>query len=320
MTSLNEQDRNRLVEEIKELRKKKNAVILAHYYQDSDIQDLADFVGDSLQLAQQAAKTDADIIVFCGVHFMDESAAILSPDKVVLLPDINAGCPMADMIDAEMLREEKEKIPGIRVVCYVNSTAEVKAESDVCCTSSNAENIVKALPEGEVLFVPDGNLGRYVAEKTGRKLHFWPGFCPTHHNLRKEDIMQKRAEYPQAKVLVHPECREEVWREADFVGSTAGIIRYAQQSDEQEFIIGTECGILHQLKKGCPDKFFYLASDRMLCPNMKKITLQKVRDSLHSLSPQITVSEEIRNKAIHSLEQMLSLSKNNDCRRVLNEA
>lgn len=309
MSSLTEQDRNQLIEEIKELKTKKNAVILAHYYQDGDIQDLADFVGDSLQLAQQAAKTEADVIVFCGVHFMAESAAILSPEKVVLLPDVNAGCPMADMIDAELLREEKKKIPGVMVVCYVNSTAEVKAESNVCCTSSNAESIIKALPEGEILFVPDGNLGRYVAAKTGRKLHFWPGFCPTHHNLRIENIIQKRAEYPQAKVLVHPECREEVWREADYVGSTAGIIRYAQQSDEQEFIIGTECGILHQLRKSCPDKVFHLASEVMLCPNMKKITLQKIRDSLYSLSPQITVSEDIRNKAIHSLEQMLSLSK-----------
>ncbi|ADY54592.1 quinolinate synthetase A [Syntrophobotulus glycolicus DSM 8271] len=309
MASLTEENKNRIIEEIRELKKSRNAVILAHYYQEGEIQDLADFVGDSLQLAQQAAKTEADVIVFCGVHFMAESAAILSPEKIVLLPDEKAGCPMADMIDAQMLREEKERIPGVKVVCYVNSSAEVKAESDVCCTSSNAEKIIKAVPEEEILFVPDGNLGKYIAAQTGKRLHFWPGFCPTHHNLRREDILQKRAEYPQAEVLVHPECREEVWREADYVGSTAGIIRYARESDSKEFIIGTECGILHQLQKGCPDKVFYLASRVLLCPNMKKITLQKVRDSLYGLSPRITVSEEIANKAIHALEQMLSLSK-----------
>lgn len=298
-----------LIEEINKLRNERNAVILAHYYQPGEIQDLADFVGDSLQLARQAAETKADVIVFCGVHFMAESAAILSPDKIVLLPEKDAGCPMADMVDAETLREEKAKIPGVQVVCYVNSSAEVKAESDICCTSSNAEKIVQSLPdrEREILFVPDGNLGRYVSAKTGRSMHFWPGFCPTHHRLEKEEILVQRKAHPQAKVLVHPECKEEVWKEADYVGSTAGIIKYAQNSDNQEFVIGTEQGILHQLKKCCPDKKFYMASEDMICPNMKKTSLEKVRDSLRSLSPQITVSPEIREKAINSLERMLKI-------------
>lgn len=302
------EEMSQLIKEITALRKDRNAVILAHYYQPGEIQDIADFVGDSLQLAQQAAKTDADVIVFCGVHFMAESAAILSPEKIVLLPEETAGCPMADMADAEKLREEKAKLPGFKVVCYVNSSAEVKAESDICCTSSNAEKIVQSLGGGDILFVPDSNLGRYAAAMTGCSMKFWPGFCPTHHNLRKEDILSKRQTHPKAKVLVHPECREEVWREADFVGSTAGIIKYVQNSDDREFIIGTECGILHQLKKCCPDKQFYMASENMICSDMKKITLEKVRYSLKNLSPRISVPEEIREKAVHSLERMLAAS------------
>ena len=298
-----------LIAEIKELRKEKNAIILAHYYQPNEVQDIADFVGDSLQLAQKAAATEADVIVFCGVHFMAESAAILSPDKIVLLPDINAGCPMADMVDAEELREEKAKHPGTKVVCYVNSSAEVKAESDICCTSSNAQKVVDSLLNEDILFVPDENLGKFVAAKANKKIKYWPGFCPTHHRLGKEDVLKARAENPEAKVLVHPECREEVWKAADYVGSTAGIIKCAESSPDKEFIIGTECGILHELQKRCPDKKFYMASDDMRCPNMKKTSLQKVRDALRNLSPQITVPEEIRLKAIGALERMLTVSK-----------
>ncbi len=300
---------HQLIAEIKDLRKEKNAIILAHYYQPGEIQDIADFVGDSLQLAQKAAATDADVIVFCGVHFMAESAAILSPDKIVLLPEVDAGCPMADMVDAESLREEKAKFPGVKVVCYVNSSAEVKAESDICCTSSNAQKVVESLSDQEILFVPDENLGRYVAAKTNRKISYWPGFCPTHHRLKKEDVLKRRAENPLAEVLVHPECREEVWQEADYVGSTAGIIKYAESSPNKEFFIGTECGILHELQKRCPDKNFYMASDDMQCPNMKKTSLLKVRNALRDLSPQIKVPEDIRQKAIGALERMLMVSK-----------
>lgn len=291
------------------MREEKNAIILAHYYQPSEIQDIADFVGDSLQLAQKAAATEADVIVFCGVHFMAESAAILSPDKIVLLPEINAGCPMADMVDAESLREEKAKNPGMKVICYVNSSAEVKAESDICCTSSNAQKVVESLSDQEILFVPDENLGRYIAAKANRKINYWQGFCPTHHRLNKEQVLKRRQENPEAKVLVHPECREEVWQEADYVGSTAGIIKYAESSPNKEFIIGTECGILHELQRRCPDKIFHMASEDMSCPNMKKTSLLKVRDALRNLSPQITVPEEIRQKAIGALEKMLTVSK-----------
>jgi quinolinate synthase len=301
------ESKKQLIEEINQLRQQKNAIILAHYYQPDEIQDIADFVGDSLQLAQQAANTDAEVIVFCGVHFMAESASILSPEKIVLLPEPEAGCPMADMINAEELIEEKKKYPGVKVVCYVNSSAEVKAESDICCTSSNAEKVVASLEGQDILFVPDGNLGRYVAAKTNRKIIPWPGFCPTHHRVSKEDVLQSRKLHPDAKVLVHPECREEVWQEADYVGSTSGIIKYAENSSAKKFIIGTECGILHQLQKRCPDKEFHLIAKHMLCPNMKKNSLQKVRDCLLTLSPRITVTEEVREKAIAALEKMLTV-------------
>jgi quinolinate synthase len=305
---MNNEHRNQLIVEINSLRKEKNAIILAHYYQPAEIQDIADFVGDSLQLSQKAAATEAEVIVFCGVHFMAESAAILSPDKIVLLPEASAGCPMADMVDAGDLRKEKANLPGVKVVCYVNSSAEVKAESDICCTSSNAEKVVNSLGDEDILFVPDANLGGYIAGKIKRPLKVWPGFCPTHHRLNKEDVLKSRREYPNAEVLVHPECREEVWQEADYVGSTAGIIKYAENSAGQEFIIGTECGILHELQKKCPDKKFYLLSDQAICPNMKKSSLQKVRDCLVNLSPRVTVSQEIREKAIGALERMLAVT------------
>jgi quinolinate synthase len=305
---MNAERTSQLIEEIQILRRERNAVILAHYYQPAEVQDIADFVGDSLQLAQQAAATKADVIVFCGVHFMAESAAILSPAKIVLLPEQTAGCPMADMIDAEDLRAEKAKFPGIKVVCYVNSSAEVKAESDICCTSSNAEKVVQSLAGEDILFVPDANLGKYIAAKSSRPLKVWEGFCPTHHRLSKQDVLSSRQKHPGAKILVHPECREEVWREADYVGSTAGIIKYAENSPDQEFIIGTECGIIHELEKRCPGKKFYLLAENVLCPNMKKTSLLKVRDSLRTLSPQVTVPREIREKAVGALERMLAIT------------
>jgi quinolinate synthase len=304
---MNEELFQTLAEEIKVLKKARKAVILAHYYQRPEIQDIADFVGDSLQLSQQAAKTDAEVIVFCGVHFMAESAAILSPDKVVILPEPKAGCPMADMVDAEGLRAYKKRVPGVKVVCYVNSSAEVKAESDICCTSSNAVKVVQSLQGQDILFIPDENLGRYVAQILGRTLQFWPGYCKTHDRLTKEDILKARKEHPLAKVIVHPECREEICQEADYIGSTAGLIAYAQNSEQQEFIVGTESGILHRLHQVCPDKEFYLASERLVCPNMKLTTLAKVRDALIALSPRITVKEEIRVKAKEALDRMLAL-------------
>lgn len=296
-----------LVEEIELLKQERKAIILAHYYQRPEVQDIADFVGDSLQLSQQAANTDAEVIVFCGVHFMAESAALLSPDKVVILPEVNAGCPMADMVDADGLRAYKKRVPGIKVVCYVNSSAEVKAESDICCTSSNAVKVVQSLAGEDILFIPDENLGRYVANIVGRSIQLWPGYCKTHDRLTKADIEAAKKEHPLAKVIVHPECREEICQEADYVGSTAGLISYAKNSANKEFIVGTESGILHQLHKVCPEKNFYLASERLICPNMKMTTLEKVRDGLKSLSPRITVREEIRVKAKAALERMLAL-------------
>jgi len=296
-----------LASEVEVLKRERKAVILAHYYQRPEIQDIADFVGDSLQLSQQAAKTDAEVIVFCGVHFMAESAAILAPDKIVLLPEPKAGCPMADMVDAEGLRAYKKRIPGVKVVCYVNSSAEVKAESDICCTSSNAVKVVQSLQGEEILFVPDENLGRYAAQILGRSLKLWPGYCKTHDRLKKEDILKARKEYPLAEVIIHPECREDVCQEADYIGSTAGLISYAQNSKSLSFIVGTESGILHRLQQVCPDKEFHLASERLVCPNMKLTTLIKVRDSLLGLSPRITVKEEIRVKAKQSLDRMLEL-------------
>lgn len=296
-----------LAGEIEVLRKDRKAVILAHYYQRPEVQDIADFVGDSLQLSQTAAMTDAEVIVFCGVHFMAESAAILSPNKIVLLPEVKAGCPMADMVDAEGLRAYKKRVPGVQVVCYVNTSAEVKAESDICCTSSNAVKVLQSLEGNDILFIPDENLGRYAANIIERPIELWPGYCKTHDRLTKEDILMAREKHPLAKVIVHPECREDICQEADYIGSTAGLITYAQNSENQEFIVGTESGILHRLHQSCPDKEFYLASDRLTCPNMKSTTLAKVKEALKTLSPRITVKEEIRIRAKKSLDRMLAL-------------
>jgi quinolinate synthase len=296
-----------LAGEIEALKKDRKAIILAHYYQRPEVQDIADFVGDSLQLSQLAAKTDSEVIVFCGVHFMAESAAILSPDKIVLLPELNAGCPMADMVDAEALRAYKKRVPGVQVVSYVNTSAEVKAESDICCTSANAVKVVESLKGKDILFVPDENLGRYAANILKRPMELWPGYCKTHDRLSKEDILKARQEHPLAKLIVHPECREDICQEADYIGSTAGLINYAQNSENKEFIVGTESGILHRLHQVCPDKEFYLASERLVCPNMKSTTLAKVRDALIALSPRVTVKEGIRVRAKEALDRMLAL-------------
>ncbi len=293
--------------EIRRLAKERNAVILAHNYQRGEVQDVADFVGDSLELSQKAAATDAETIVFCGVHFMAETAAILSPERTVLLPDVHAGCPMADMITADRLREKKREMPKAAVVCYVNSSAEVKAESDVCCTSANAVKVIESLPAGEVLFVPDQYLGSYIATQTGRAMTLWPGYCPTHVKIRSEDVIQRKKEHPGARALVHPECRPEVIELADEVLSTSGICRYARESDDDEIIIGTEVGIIYRLEKENPGKTFIPLSARAVCPNMKRITLEKVLWSLRETSGRVTVPEAIRVKAKRAVDRMLEI-------------
>ena len=299
----------KLVEDILRLKEQRKAIILAHNYQLGEVQDIADFVGDSLELSQKAAGTDAEVIVFCGVHFMAETASILCPAKTVLLPDINAGCPMANMVTAEKLRERKRELPGVTVVCYVNSTAEVKAESDICCTSANAVKVIESLDDKEILFVPDQYLGYYVSTRTGRKMHLWPGFCPTHIRIRPEDISRLKREYPQAKVIVHPECRPEVTALADEVLSTGGICRFAKQTEATEIIVGTEIGIIHRLRKENPGKKFIPASEQAVCPNMKLITLEKILWSLEEMAPEIKVSEETRLKAKAAVDKMLEIGR-----------
>jgi quinolinate synthase len=302
------EDRNaKLKEEILHLKKERKAIILAHNYQLGEVQDIADFVGDSLELSQKAAEADAEVIVFCGVRFMAETASILCPEKKVLLPDINAGCPMADMITAEGLRQKKREHPGAIVVCYVNSPAEVKAESDICCTSANAVRVVEKLDAPEILFVPDQYLGHYVSTKTDKKIALWPGFCPTHVRIQPEHIVQVRQEYPQAKVVVHPECRPEVIDLADEVFSTGGLCKYANRSEVKEVIVGTEIGIIHRLRKENPGKRFIPISEQAICPNMKLITLEKVLSSLDEMAPEVKVSEKVRIKAKASVDRMLEI-------------
>ena len=298
-----------VVEKIQRLKKERNAVILAHNYQIGDVQDIADFTGDSLGLSQQAAKTDADVIVFCGVLFMAETAAILSPDKTVLLPELNAGCPMADMITAEQLREKKKEYSGSTVVCYVNSTAAVKAECDVCCTSSNAIKIVEQIDDDPpILFAPDKYLGMYTASKTKKNLIFWEGYCPTHMKISAEDLIALKKEHPEAETMVHPECRPEVIAQADAALSTGGILKRARESKAKEFIVGTEIGILHPLRKQNPDKVFYPATKKAVCPNMKSITLEKVLWALEDMKHRITVPPDIRERAVKAVDRMLKLS------------
>ena len=278
-----------LTEKILKLKKKRNAVILAHNYQLGEIQDIADFVGDSLDLSQNAAKTDASVIVFCGVHFMAETASILCPDKAVLLPDEHAGCPMANMITAPQLRARKKERPKATVVCYINSSAAVKAESYICCTSANAAGVVESVDAKEIIFVPDQYLGHYISTKTGKKMILWPGFCPTHARIMPEYIFKLRHENPEAKVVVHPECRPDVIALADEVLSTSGMIRFARREDVQEMIVGTEMGIIYRLKKENPGKKFIPVSEQAICPNMKLITLEKILWSLEEMAPEVKV-------------------------------
>jgi quinolinate synthase len=300
---------NKLKEKISQLKEQKKAIILAHNYQLGEVQDAADFVGDSLELSQKAAQTKAEVIVFCGVHFMAETASILCPDKLVLLPDLNAGCPMADMITAEKLRQKKKEHPKAAVVCYINSSAAVKAEVDVCCTSANAVKIVESIKAEEILFVPDQYLGQYVAAKTGKKMIFWPGYCPTHARILPDHIKKLKQDYPLAKVVVHPECRPEVIALADEVLSTGGLCRYAQTSQAKEIIVGTEIGIIHRLRKENPDKRFIPVSEQAVCPNMKLITLEKIIYSLEEMVFEVKVSPEIRVSAIAAVNKMLAVGR-----------
>ncbi len=297
-----------LVERIASLKADRNAVILAHNYTLGEVQDVADFVGDSLELAQKASTTAADVIVFCGVHFMAETAAILNPGKTVLMPDPAAGCPMANMITPKELDARLEELPDVKVVAYVNSTAAIKAKSDICCTSANAVKVVRSLGDVAVLFVPDQYLGLYVQTQLGRKLHLWPGFCPTHRRIRPRDVMEAKALHPEAKVVVHPECIPEVIALSDHVGSTSGILRYCRESQAREFIIGTESGILHRLKKENPGKEFFLASDLAECSNMKLTTLEKIFWCLRDMEYEIKVPPDIAERARVPIARMLEVA------------
>lgn len=293
--------------EILDLKRERNAIILAHNYQIDEVQDIADFVGDSLELSRTAATAEGDVIVFCGVDFMAETAAILSPQKTVLLPAGEACCPMAEMISGEDVRLLRKSFPNAAVVAYVNTSAEVKAESDICCTSSNAVRVVNSLEQDQILFLPDRNLGRYVARFSEKKIHSWEGFCLVHDQYSPEDVAEARRHHPGAELLVHPECRPEVIDLADQVFSTSGMIRHACKGEGQEYIIGTEVGILHRLERLCPEKRCYPLSPRAICANMKKTTLERIYRSLERMSPRITVEERIASRARVAIERMLAV-------------
>jgi quinolinate synthase len=297
-----------IVEEIRKLQAARKAIILAHNYQPAEIQELADFTGDSLELARKAAGVSEEVVVFCGVHFMAETAAILNPNKTVLLPTPDAGCPMADMITGQQLRDLKAKHPGAKVLCYVNSTAEIKAESDCCVTSSNALAIARSFPaEQKIIFVPDQHLGSWTAEQLGRSFILWPGFCPTHARMTDRQIALAREAHPGAPVLVHPECPKVVRDIADQVLSTGGMCRYVKGRPEPVFLIGTETGILHRLQKENPEKQFFPILESAVCPNMKKTTLEKVLWSLKENQTVVRVEEPIASRARKSIEAMLAV-------------
>ena len=296
-------------EEIERLKRERNAVILAHNYCRGEVQDLADFTGDSLELARRATKVEADVIVFCGVYFMAETAAILNPAKTVLIPDPSAGCPMADMITGEQLRRLKAQHPGAVAVCYVNSTAEVKAECDLCVTSGNAERVMATVPrDREILFVPDRHLGSHVSGLEGRSYVLWPGYCPTHARLTAKAIADARVAHPGAPVIVHPECTKEVRDAADERLSTGGMCRYARESAAQTILVGTEVGILHRLRKENPGKTFVPVSEALVCPNMKKTTVENLAAALREMKTRVTVPEEIARRAKRAIDAMLAIA------------
>lgn len=299
-----------IISRIQELKRKRNAVILVHNYQTAEVQDIADFLGDSLDLSRTAAQTKADVIVFCGVHFMAETASILCPDKKILLPDIHAGCPMAEMITVDQVEELKRQHPKALVVSYINTTADVKTVTDICCTSANAVAVVNAAPADEIIFIPDRNLGSYVASQTKKKVILANGFCPTHQRILPEDIERSRREHPGAEVVVHPECRPEVVAMADKVASTSGMCHYARETKSAEIIVGTEVGIIHRLQKENPGKKFYPATTKALCDNMKKTNLDKVLWALEDMQYEVSVPDEVRAKARNAIDKMLEYSRN----------
>jgi quinolinate synthase len=303
-----------LFEEIRKLKKEKNAVILAHYYQDSDIQDIADFVGDSLQLSQEAARTKADMIAFAGVHFMAETAKILSPQKKVVIPDLKAGCSLSDSCPAPVFAKFKEKFPDHIVVSYVNCTAELKTLTDICCTSSNAKHIINSIPKDKgIIFAPDKNLGAYLEKETGRKMILWNGACMVHEIFSHEKIVKLKHQHPEAKIIAHPECEEIVLKLADYIGSTSGLLKFVQQDSCQTFIVATEAGILHQMHKACPEKVFIPAPPNNLCacnecPHMKRNTLEKLYLCMKYELPEVTLSEQVIRDARSSIDRMLDIS------------
>ena len=297
----------KIIQKIKDLKKQRNAVILVHNYQKQEIQEIADFIGDSLGLSREAANTNADVIVFCGVHFMAETASILNPNKKVLLPDLSSGCPMADMITKEQLIQFKKENPQATVVTYINSTAEVKAETDICCTSSNAINIVKSIKNDKIIFCPDRNLGSYVQKVLNKKLILWNGYCPTHMRILPEYVIKQKEKHPNALFLAHPECQPATIDLADEVLSTTGILNYVAKSDKDEFIIGTENEITFMLQRKYPNKKFYTVTDLAVCPNMKKNSLEKVLYVLQEMKNEIKVPQEIGQKAIIPIQRMLEI-------------
>ncbi len=296
-----------VLNKINELKKKINAVILAHNYQTREVQDIADFTGDSLELSRKAADTEAEVIIFCGVDFMAETAKVLSPDKKVILPVRDATCPMANMVAAEKLRELKKKHPGVPVVAYVNTTAEVKAESDVCCTSSNAVKVVESLDDDKIIFVPDQNLGHYVSTKVDKDIILWPGYCFVHNSITEDDVKKSKEKNPDALFMAHPECRPEVLRQADFVTSTGQMFGVVEKNPNRTFIVGTEEGMFYPLKKRVPSVKLVPVTNHLICRNMKKITVDDVISSMESLSPEIEVSGNIIKKAYIALERMLEI-------------
>ena len=302
-----------ITEKINKLKREKNAVILAHCYQNAEIDEVADYVGDSLYLSQMAAKTDADIIVFAGVYFMAQTAKILSPDKKVLLPRLESGCLMADMINLQQLREFKSKYPGVPTVCYINSTAEVKSECDICCTSSNAIKIVDSLKAEKVLFLPDTYLGKWVeSQLKGVEVITYPGYCPTHLRIKAEDVISMRKKYPEAKILTHPECHKSVTEISDYVGSTTGIMKYAQESSAKQFIIATEKGVYDRLKRDLHEKEFIIIKDNIICPNMKWHTLDDIYNALLHEQHEIDVEKGLAEKALGCIDRMLECSNKSD--------
>jgi quinolinate synthase len=296
-----------LLEPIQRLKGERGAVILAHNYQLGEVQDIADFVGDSLELSRQAAAAQAEVIVFCGVRFMAETAKLLSPERIVLLPDAKAGCPLCDMAAVEKVRAWKAEHPGRPTVAYVNTTAAVKAESDICCTSANSVKVVESLDAEDILFLPDRNLGLWTQGQTGKRLLLWDGFCPTHLKMTAPDVRRARREHPEAEIIVHPECSPEVTVLADLVASTGGMVRRARETSARQLVLGTEVGILHRLRADHPDKEFFPLNRRAVCPNMKKITLEKVLWSLEELEPRIEVPADVQAKARLTIERMLAL-------------